>query len=92
MAHWLATSREWQVCGTCSELRGPFIWRLKGQDDAHVQACSCVRDKRPDGERPETWRGFSSTPSPSCATRAGAGSSTAAPASRSGSAARARSG
>ena len=58
MAHWLATSRDWQVCGICFELRGPFVWRLKGQEYPHVQECGCERSGHADGERPETWRGF----------------------------------
>ncbi len=58
MAHWLATSRDWHVCGTCFELRGPFVWRLRGQEYPHVQECACERNRNADGERPETWRGF----------------------------------
>ncbi len=58
MAHWLAGSRDWQVCGTCCQLRGPFVWRLKGMAYDHVQECDCPRQRRTDGERPETWRGF----------------------------------
>ena len=54
MAHWLAASRDWQVCGTCYELRGPFVWRLKGEADNHVQECDCARKLRAEGERPET--------------------------------------
>lgn len=58
MADWLATSRVFSVCGTCDELRGPFRWRLKGEDYAYVQECACERNRRPDGQRPETWLGF----------------------------------
>jgi len=58
MAHWLAASRDWQVCGRCFELRGPFVWRLKGEEYPHVQECACERNRHAEGERPETWRGF----------------------------------
>jgi hypothetical protein len=58
MAHWLATSREFQVCGTCHELSGPFVWKLKGVEYPLVQECACAHERRVDGERPETWRGF----------------------------------
>jgi hypothetical protein len=58
MAHWLAASREWQVCGRCFELRGPFVWRLKGRECPHVQECACEQNRRVDGQRPETWLGF----------------------------------
>jgi hypothetical protein len=58
MAHWLAASRDFQVCGTCCELRGPFRWRLHGEECALVQQCACERDGRVDGKRPETWPGF----------------------------------
>jgi len=58
MAHWLSTSRDWHVCGTCFELRGPFVWRLKGQEYPHVQECACERNRHAEGERPERWRGF----------------------------------
>jgi hypothetical protein len=45
-------TREFQVCGVCGELRGPFSWTLQGQTDMHVQQCRCAR-------RPaSTWRGF----------------------------------
>jgi hypothetical protein len=58
MTHWFASSRDRFVCGTCGELRGPFIWTLKGVDYPHVQECGCARQLRAKGERPETWLGF----------------------------------
>ena len=54
----LATTRAFEVCGSCCELRGPFVWRWKGVDYEHVQECACERNRRADGERPETWLAF----------------------------------
>jgi hypothetical protein len=58
MTHWFATSRDSFVCGTCGELRGPFVWRLKGVEYPRVQECGCERQRRAKGQRPETWLGF----------------------------------
>jgi hypothetical protein len=58
MNHWFASSRDSFVCGTCGELRGPFVWRLKGVEYPHVQECGCAHQRRAKGERPETWLGF----------------------------------
>jgi len=54
----LVTTRDFDVCGTCCELRGPFEWRLQGVIDQHVQECVCARGSRDESERPERWRGF----------------------------------
>jgi hypothetical protein len=54
----LVTTRDFEVCGTCCELRGPFAWRVQGVTESHVQDCACARGARAGGERPETWRGF----------------------------------
>jgi hypothetical protein len=54
----LATTRDFRVCGACSELRGPFVWRLQGVDYDHVQECACARMGRPDRDRSEKWPGF----------------------------------
>lgn len=58
MTHGFASSRDSFVCGTCGELRGPFVWRLKGVEYPHVQECGCARRPRAKGERPGTWLGF----------------------------------
>jgi hypothetical protein len=46
----VAIPRDWEVCGTCHELRGPFGGR--------VQQCRCERPAPGDPERAETWPGF----------------------------------
>src|SRR4029079_8053839 len=51
----VAVPRDWEVCGACCELRGPFAWRVAGMVERRVQRCRCERDAR---ERPETWSGF----------------------------------
>jgi hypothetical protein len=45
-------TRDFEVCGACHELRGPFTWTLQGQTDAHVQECRCAPHTA------STWRGF----------------------------------
>jgi hypothetical protein len=58
MTHRFASSRDSFVCGTCGELRGPFVLLLKGVEYRHVQECGCARQRRAEGERPEPWLGF----------------------------------
>jgi hypothetical protein len=51
----LAVPRDWEVCGTCHELRGRFAHRVNGVVETHVQECRCERATH---ERLETWHGF----------------------------------
>jgi hypothetical protein len=58
MSRWLAPPWNCRVCCTCGELRGSFLWRLKGIEHSHAQECGCQRRSRGDAPRPETWLGF----------------------------------
>jgi DNA-binding PadR family transcriptional regulator len=51
----VAITRDWEVCGTCHELRGRFASRVRGVVERHVQECRCQREAH---ERAETWTGF----------------------------------
>ena len=45
-------TRDFEVCGICYDVRGPFGWTLHGVTDVHEQRCRCTPGTG------STWRGF----------------------------------